>query len=264
MTRIIIPTRGRLSKQLTLDNLPKELHEQTVVVSPRSERVFLQDRYQKAEVLAQPDDTWTIARKRQWIVEELCKDDEKIVMLDDDLRFAVRRDDEPTKFLKATPEQVAAAFRDLEQVLSDKVPHAGFSARGGGIGPAAQRGGWQIAKRQMYVLGYHIPTVLREVQFGRIETREDMDVTLQLLLKGFPNKVNYTFVVDQQFGNPGGCTKERTMERSNEDAKKLAEFHKPFVRVTQKDYAQSIPRLEVVCAWVQAYEEGSRRRVSRA
>ncbi len=256
MLQIIIPTRGRLGTQLTLQNLPKDLYPQVSIVCPQSEAFFHRDRFPLTTVVPQPDPSVTIAKKREWIMNSF--DTEKLVMLDDDLRFAVRREDDPVKFLKATPEQIIQAFKELEEKLTPEVPHAGFSARGSGIGASAQEGGWQLGKRLMYVLGYHVPIVRAHAQFGRIETREDMDLTLQLFAKGFPNAVNFSFVVDQQFANKGGCTEERTMERSNADAYKLAALHPNYVKVTQKDYKSSIPRLEVVVQWQKAMKDGQR------
>ena len=250
--KIVIPTRGRVDRQITLNGLHKDLLKDTMIVCPDNEARYHTTRVQ---VVPQPDKTWTIARKRQWIIQELCANEEKIVMLDDDLRFCTRRTDDPKKFLKAKPEDVLQAFKELEEHLSAVVPHAGFAARGGSIGPQAIRGGWQVAKRMMYVLGYHVPTVLREAILGRIETREDMDLTLQLLRKGLPNHVNYSFLTDQVFASKGGCTDERTIERSNADAKTLAEWHAPYVTLKEMEYTSSIPRLEVMCRWQKLYED---------
>jgi hypothetical protein len=109
----------------------------------------------------------------------------------------------------------------------------------------------------MYCLGYR-PEILRRVcELGRIEHREDMDYTLQLLRAGYPNRVNYRLAVGQKAYNAkGGASLERTMEASNADAEKLAELHPGLVRVAEKNYKQSIKRKEVVCSWKKAAKEG--------
>ena len=152
----------------------------------------------------------------------------------------------------------------MEHNLTPEFPHAGLAARQMSTNATACRGGWQLAKRNMYVLGYHVPTVLANATFGRIETREDMDVCLQLLTKGLPNKVSYTYQVDQKIAKSGGCTGERTWERSNDDAKKLAEFFPGFVKVVEKDYKEAGTRLEVQCQWLKAYEAGVAAKVLRS
>lgn len=248
---IFIPTKGRVDNQLTLSNLPKELKANTFIVCPEKEAVWHRN---KCDVLVQPDPNMGISAKRKWILETTSN--EKIVMLDDDLRFAVRREDDPKLFREAKSEDIVLAFRELEDILDSGTPHAGFSVRGMGIGEAAQRGGWQEAKRMVYVLGYHVPTIIANVQLGRLSTHEDMDITLQLLTKGFPNMVNFSFVVDQKFGSKGGCSAERTMTQSNLDSCQLALFFPQFVRTAEKTYSVSQNRIEVVCQWQKALKYG--------
>lgn len=262
--KIIIPTRGRVGKQITYAGLSAALRKITVIVCPEKEVRYHQSNHPQCTVVAQPDPEWLIYQKRRWIMENAKKvfGTDKLVMLDDDLRFCLRREDDPKKFLTATPVQTERAFKELEEQLSPATPHAGFAARGGGISAAAQRGGWQQAKRMMYVLGYHVPTVMKNCDPFRIETREDMDVSLQLLRKGLPNVVNYSFVVDQKFGSPGGASLERDFERANRDAERLAELHPGFVRVVQKaDIGRGLSeaartRLEVVVQWQKALQSG--------
>ena len=86
----------------------------------------------------------------------------------------------------------------------------------------------------IYSLGYYLPIVIKECELGRIQTREDMDVTLQLLRKGYPNAVWHTTVNDQRkYDAPGGATNERTIERSNADAHQLAALHPGYVSVVR-------------------------------
>jgi len=257
--KIIIPTKGRISNQLTIANLPEELRKNTVLVCPEKERFWHSQKQSFVTVIAQPDPDMGIADKRKWIMEQSRNEwnYEKIVMLDDDLRLAIRRIDDPGLFRKAGPEDIIKAFRELEEILSPEIPHAGFAVRGSGIGDAAKQGGWQVTgKRAMYSLAYHVSTVLDNAEFGRIGTHEDIDITLQLLRKGFPNAINFSFVTDQAFGKPGGCSDERTVEKNNVDVLKLAELHPGYVRVTEKMYKVSTPRLEVVCAWQKALKDG--------
>jgi len=253
--RIIIPTKGRISNQLTYQNLPEELRKQTTFVCPQSEGFWLEQKYPAAKVIRQLDPNMRIGDKRKWIMDTT--EEEKIVMLDDDLRFAVRRDDNPGLFRKAEPADISRAFFELGEILSPEVAHGGFSVRGSGIGTSAKKGGWQISgKRMQYSLGYHVPTVNANASFGRLNSREDMDVTLQLLTKGYPNAVNFSFVTDQKFGNPGGCTAERVIELADIDALALVGYFPQFVTAVQKEYKDSPNRLEVVCQWQKALDYG--------
>lgn len=264
---LVIPTRGRAGKQITFSNLPVELRKQTVIVCPAKEqRAHAANHPQVKDVVAQPDDTWTISRKRRWIVDTLFRNERKICMLDDDLRFCTRRKDDPQKFTTSAPKDILEVFNQMADLLCEKIPHAGLAARGGSINPRAQEGGWQEAKRAMYVLAYHVPTLLRETKPFRIETREDMDTCLQLLTKGYPNVVNHSVLVDQKFGATGGASLERDFGRANADAKRLAEFYPGIVKVVQKsDVGRGISeearnRCEVVVQWQRALEKGRERR----
>ena len=89
--KIIIPTKGRVHNQLTISNLPKELRNSMQIVCPEHEVRWHTSHFPDIEIIVQPDPSMGISLKRKWIMENTKED--KIVMLDDDLRFAVRRDD---------------------------------------------------------------------------------------------------------------------------------------------------------------------------
>lgn len=258
--RIIIPTRGRTEQQLTLQQFNKELRLQTTIVCPKKEVFKLSGLNDDMEVIAQPDPDWTIAQKRKWIIEEWHrKGVEKIIMLDDDLRFATRISDSDWHLREIRGTELADEFRKLEEKLGPEFPHVGFGPRQGN--QTLDEVGWKTPGKMCYSLGYYLPVVTQECELGRIETREDMDITLQLLRKGFPNAIWTSTVNDQRrYDAPGGATNERTIESSNRDAHKLAELHPGYVSVVQKEYKASVPRMEVVCQWQKAYEDGRRDR----
>jgi hypothetical protein len=178
---------------------------------------------------------------------------DKIIMLDDDLNFSTRISKNDTHLRPIQGEELISEFELIEDKLSPDVPHVGFGPRQGNH---TKEAGWQIG-RMIYSLGYYLPVVVEKCQLGRIETREDMDLTLQLLRKGYPNAVLHTTVADQrQYDAPGGATNERTIESSNADAYKLARLHPGYVRVVDKAYKASVPRKEVVCQWQRALQDG--------
>lgn len=262
---IVIPTRGRWDLKLTCDTLPRELRKNVWIVCPSTEtnrhrdvRPWLGDR-----IVPQPDNAMTIAKKRAWIMRTWgCTSlphRDRIVMLDDDLRFFVKREDDPKRLRTATEDDVILYFEELAKMLGPKYVHAGFGSR---LFNNAKEPGWEIAKRMQYVLGYYLPIVRQECDLsGRIETREDMDYVLQLLRKGHPNAVCHTLVVEQSndYAARGGCSGQRTTASSDADAERLAELHPGLVRVVQKNYKGS-PRKEVVVRWEAALREGTERR----
>jgi hypothetical protein len=253
--RIIIPTRGRTRRQLTLQQLPGELRKQTTLVCPKREVSELYRLYKDVVILVQPDPNWTIARKRAWIMRTWLEAGyDKIIMLDDDLRFATRIRENDTRLRSIRGEELIPEFERLAGKLGREYPHVGFGPRQGNNN--LKEVGWQTPARMMYSLGYYLPIVVRECELGRIETREDMDITLQLLRKGYPNAVWHTTVNDQRKNAPGGAANECTIERSNADAYKLAGLHPGYVDVRDKPYKKSVPRKEVVCQWQKALRDG--------
>lgn len=248
--RVIIPTFRRTDQQHTFRGLPAEWKAQTTFVVDKTDAASLEHRYKATgcEVLVHPEEVKTIAQKRAWILRELRHG--KIVMFDDDLRFAYRPNPAFTKLEGAQTGVVGNFLNELSLTL-DSYVHAGWSARQGNNRLTS---GFVYNTRMMYVLGYRRADVVEHCELGRIETREDMDVTLQLLRKGFPNAVMTNICADQAYNAPGGASMERTVESSNADAHKLAALHPGLVRITEKSYKASVPRLEVVCSWKEAYE----------
>ena len=118
----------------------------------------------------------------------------------------------------------------------------------------------------MYVLGYNTKELRSlsdagRIHLGRIENREDMDLTLQLLKLGLPNQVRFDIAADQMtgFGAKGGCSVQRTIEAADADAELLASLHPGLVGLVEKTYkGLSVTRKEVVVQWKRAYEMGKR------
>ena len=252
--QIIIPTRGRTNQHITLRSLPGEWRERTTIVCPKIETFKLRLLDERLEVLPQPDPNWTIAPKRKWIMEEWSRRGcEKILMLDDDLVFSTRDSESDTGLRSIHGDEFGAEIQRLEEKLSPEYPHVGFGPR---FGNNNVKAGWQTPSRMMCSLGYYLPIVVKECELSRIEIREDFDLTLQLLRKGYRNAVWHSTVHDQEHDAPGGCNLWRTTERSDAAAYKLAELHPSYVSVVERRYKGSGPRTEVRCEWQKALDDG--------
>jgi hypothetical protein len=258
--QIIIPTRGRTDQQLTLQSLPGELRKRTTLVCPKIEAGRLFRLHKGVEIVVQPDPDWTIAKKRAWILRTWLEAGyDKLIMLDDDLRFATRESPDNYRLRPIQSKELIPDFERIAAKLGPDFPHVGFGPRQNNN--RLEEVGWQSPGRMMYSLGYYLPIVVKECELGRIETREDMDLTLQLLRKGFPNAIWHTTVNDQdRYDAPGGATTERTIARSNVDAFRLKHLHPGYVAVKERKYTASVPRCEVVVQWKKALEDGRRNR----
>ena len=86
--KILIPTRGRATTQTTLKFFPKELQEKTILAVDYDERTLYDN--SPARVWVMPEELPAgISPKRKYIMENIV--DSKIVMLDDDIRFYIRK-----------------------------------------------------------------------------------------------------------------------------------------------------------------------------
>src|ERR1017187_1955903 len=139
--RIYIPTLFRNKVQITLNRLPKALLKDTVLVLDQQDS-------ESYAIPRTPDTSVAICPKRgighvrQWIVDNhnVKKYGPNLLMLDDDLRFFVRREDDPSKFLPATDFDITDCIACIEDLMTGRGPsrrdtpyaHAGILAREGG------------------------------------------------------------------------------------------------------------------------------------
>lgn len=255
---IVIPSYRRMNRIATLEYIPRKFFNQTYVVIDDED--YKKVSSERGPIFHVHPGSMTIAQKRAYIIRTMAEAGfARILMLDDDLRFSVRINDQTTSLRQASLDDMELYIVKMQNELKI-VRHSGWSARQGNNNLKA---GMHEACRMMYVLGYDVQEIVRlekagHIQLGRIETREDMELTLQLLKLGIVNTINADIAADQVGGYAakGGCSSERTVESSNADAEKLAELHPGFVRVVEKSYKGSIPRKEVVVAWKKAYKYG--------
>jgi hypothetical protein len=249
--QIIIPTRGRIYDQPTLQSLPGELRKRTTLVCPKREASSLHDLHNDVEIVVEPH-PMTIAPKRAWIMRTWLEAGyEKILMLDDDLTFATRVSADDWHLRPIQGEELIPEFERLANKLGPEFPHVGFGPRQGNNNVES---GWQSPGRMLYSLGYYLP-IVKKCRWDLVELREDYCVTLQLLLKGHPNAIWQTTVVEQKRDAPGGCSTYRTDVMEAAEAYKLKALFPDYVNLRNKDYKAG-PRLEVICQWRKALEDG--------
>lgn len=248
---IIIPTYGRAGNQETLKRLSMAGLAVTLVVQAREAHLY--GAYGYADIYVLPEYIQTIAPTRQHILENVGTD-RQFVMVDDDLTFFKRRDDNREKLRELTPAELQEGFFTLAEMLH-VYAHAGFAAREG-----ANRNTSDLVPntRIMRVLGYDRGTLLRNsIRFDRLEVMEDFDVALQLLRLGRSNVIVNNWAHNQAgSGATGGCSHFRTPELHARNAEKLAELHPGFVTVVEKTTKGAWgggTRKDVNIQWKKAY-----------
>lgn len=244
---IYILSSGRAQKQTTWDNLPRSLQERVKLVVPPDEATA----YGRYPLLT---GGWVVrnpGKVRQALIQRAKN---KIVMLDDDLVFATRRTDDPTRFREATPYDLSALFNEIEDSLRE-FAHVGVAPREGG-----NRNTFRTMQctRMMRVLAYSATTLRKhKVRFDRLHVMEDFDVTLQLLRLGYPNLILNHMVQNQNGSNAaGGCSQWRTPQIQTDAAYALKELHPRYVTVVQKETKTAWGggvRTDVRIQWKEAY-----------
>lgn len=258
--QIFIPTRGRTFQE-TYCSLTEGYSEEPIgpkikfVVPYRSGHLG-----ERENVLVTPPEIDGIGPTRQWIVDYAAERDiKKIVMFDDDLVFATRREDEPTKFRPSTPGEVEFLLGRISNCL-DQFAHVGVATREGGNRDTSD---FVYNTRLLRVLAYRVDVLRREeIRFDRLELMEDFDVTLQLLRRGYANvKINGMAHNQRSSNAPGGCSTYRTLEKQSAAARGLAALHSEFVdTVTKKTKTawNGKERTDVRIQWKAAFDSANK------
>lgn len=197
-----------------------------------------------------------IGAKRQYIKDNA--HDQHIVMLDDDLVFAQRRKDDPTKFTSMVGMDFDNMFGTMEDVMAGYL-HGGMSGREGANRCTDE---YRLNNRAMRVLMYD-----RAAPFEFVNRNmQDFTATLDLLVQGHPNILLNNWVSNQKGSNSaGGCSITRTAEVHSSAAHALQRRYPNFVTVVQKHSKKSWgggSRTDVRVQWKKAYDWGVSHRVA--
>ena len=246
--KIYIMSSGRAAKQVTFHNLPREIQERTTIVVPKEQET----EYQRHKLPAVGAPVKRIADARQWVVDQ----GGYVCMMDDDLVFATRRTDDPTKFVPSTFADITHLFEVIEHNL-DTFAHVGVGTREGGNRKTELS--FQVA-RMLRILAYDTD-ILKDfgIRFDVMELMEDFHVTLALLQNGYPNLVLNHMVHNQGGSNStGGCSAWRTPQMQHDAAMKLKAMYPNYVNVVKKQSKVKGhwgDRTDVVIQWKRAYND---------
>lgn len=257
---IVIPTYGRTD--FALQHTLRQLHEAnvpcTVVVQPQ-ELAAVARWAGPHGVYALPAHVKGISATRDHILHEMPGGDH-VCMMDDDLHFAVRREDERDKFRQPQPADIQRMVVAIDDMLRHS-PHVSIGAREGGNRVTSEL---VMNTRMMRVLAYRRSFLKRHhIYFSPMEVMEDFHVTLQILRLGQDCIVCNNWVSNQAGGSDavGGCSTFRTDELQAENAHRLARLHPGFVKVVKKQTKTAWggkERTDVVVQWKQARAAGGK------
>lgn len=252
---IYIPSMQRASMQYTLEAIKEESPYPITLVVPAEEL----DDYTVANpgVGIIGTNCKGIANTRDWIMAIASRDEEHVLMMDDDLTFYARRNDDPTKFRNLDKGEIREMLTSVHALLH-KYVHVGIAPREGAnrnISPVLS------CTRAPRVIGYRMAEFFESgASFANSTVMDDFEVTLHLLTRGYENGILNSFVQNQRgSGTVGGASTYRTLEVHAAAAKKLAERYPQFVKTVEKTTARAwggATRTDVIIQWKRALEYG--------
>jgi len=196
---IYIPTLGRSHNQITFDNMtPSVQHITKLVVQPKEQHL-----YSKYPTVVLPDNDIGITATRKWIWEH--GQQSRYFVIDDDVKCAVRKpwhNGDKTKAIMTTKDW-DICLSTTNNWMDNGISWGGF--RTGGLPPAGREYIDNTGTAEVFFFdGTQLPSA-DELDW-ELSTAEDISLSLQLLSKGYRNRVWDRFVYLSDFiGTEGGC-----------------------------------------------------------
>jgi len=235
---IIIPTLGRINNQVTYNNLPEKYKKLTRFVVQAHEYAEMVKLYGD-QVYCLPTEINRIAATREWIFNNW--NHTRHLVFDDDLGFVVKEPNDPDadtkwKSREFTEQDYDDAFALLDAWMDDGISYGGMLPAW--VIPDVRQ--WPVRENQRMMTNWFFdgPSIPTDLEWSRVSAAEDFDVNLQLLTRGFRNRISAKYMVSCSETNAaGGCSTWRTLEVHNEAQEKLASLWPSFVKINKKEVA---------------------------
>ena len=236
MIELVIPTFKRLDSQITLSNIPNVLLDNvTLVVQPQEEK---EARDIHSNIFVVSGDNIGFANTiRDITYEFVVNRQSRFWILDDDLKFFRNYETDEGK-LKKQPMTKSDFYEVLKK--TEEWMDAGFSHGAFGTTWVNPLGKFPYLENSRimtnkYYDGVAISKVWNEIDWEGCCGAEDFYVNLQLLTKGYPNRVWYEFIVDAgESHKDGGCSDYRDENYHNSSCEELQRHFPNFVKIKYK------------------------------
>lgn len=256
---VYIPTKGRTSVDLkTLQQVLAYSNINPVIVCPKAEAETFQSQYLNLSIKVV--DKKYLGQVWQTIVEECPTTG--VMILDDDLRFAVRYLEIHDWLEQVAKKELDEMFQWMEDQLDAGYAHGAISIRKGNH---FQENSFRDCGNAKDCLYFNRDVLLKEnTRLDRLKTMQDFDITLQLMSLGYPNRVGFNWCCDQiDPAAEGGTTLYRTPDVQKEAAEQLHEFWPNFVKVVKKKAASKADiygdeRYDVKITWRKCWNHRDR------
>ena len=236
MMELVIPTFKRLHNQITLHNIPKSLLENVTLVVQPQEEIEAKKIHHKIFVVS--DNNIGFAKTIRDLTYEFAVNRQtRFWILDDDLTFLRHYEKDDGK-LKKEP----MVEKDFVEVLekTNKWMDKGFSHGAFGTTWNNPLGKFPYVENSRimtnkYYDGKVISKIWKDIDWVGCCGAEDFYVNLQLLTKGYPNRVWYEFIVNPgESHKDGGCSIYRDAEYHNKSCEELKRLFPQFITIKYK------------------------------
>ena len=236
MIELVIPTFKRLNSQITLSNIPDSLLEKVTLVVQPQEEVEAKKIHNKIFVVS-GDNIGFAKTIRDLTYEFSVNRQSRFWILDDDLKFLrhYRKDDGKLKKEPMTEKDFYEVLDKTNKWMDSGFPHGAFGTTWNNpLGKFPYIENSRIMTNKYYD-GKVISRIWKDIDWEGCCGAEDFYVNLQLLTKGYPNRVWYDFVVDAgQSHKDGGCSDYRDAEYHNKSCIELQKHFPNFIKIKYK------------------------------
>lgn len=268
--KLVIMTRGRVGRQETLKWIPDKYRDHTWLICPNAEIPAHDVMFPWVGFIPQPPTVTNYSQKFQWLVESthLWEDDDKIVIMDDDLyfnRYEVR--DGVRKLCVIKDRELLTSMFDLMDQMLDKIPLVGVHPRMmANTVPEDKVFEWN--SKIVTIQGFNralLPNDLPRVD--QFPILADVFFNCALLSRGYPNARITTYFVDWLPSQAAGGCDYRTADMQRSTAEAVASLYPEFVTVVKKTPKSATwltdgqgQRTDLKIRWKAMYEAGAANR----
>tara|TARA_B100000282_G_scaffold239671_1_gene182402 strand:- start:313 stop:1107 length:795 start_codon:yes stop_codon:yes gene_type:complete len=224
INKIYIPTLGRSHNQITFDNMTPSVKQITrLVVQPKEQHL-----YSNYPIIVLPENDIGITATRKFIWHYA--KGQRYFVMDDDVKMACRKpwhNGDKTKRIM-TQKDWDICLSTTNTWMDDGISWGGF--RTGGLPPTTKEYIDNSGTAEVFFFdGNQLPNV--DDLDWELSTAEDISLSLQLLSKGYRNRVWDRFVYLSDFvGTEGGCLDMgRNLKMINDNHAKLIKKFPDYV-----------------------------------
>tara|TARA_A100001011_G_scaffold384149_1_gene456383 strand:+ start:2782 stop:3600 length:819 start_codon:yes stop_codon:yes gene_type:complete len=260
MIEIIIPTFKRLDCQITLSNIPDSLLQNVTLVVQPQEEVRAKKIHDKIFVVS-GDDIGFAKTIRDITYEFAVERQSRFWILDDDLKFIRHYETNDGKLKKEpmTEDDFAEVLDRTEMWMNDGFSHGAFGTTWNNpLGKFPYVENSRIMTNKYYD-GKVLSKIWKDIDWNGCCGAEDFYVNLQLLTKGYPNRVWYKYVAAPSDTNTvGGCSEYRDIDYHNKSMRNLQSKFPNYVSLKEKKQKsgpwKDMTKLSATISWKKAYE----------